>query len=53
MEKIFKRLPSITMDKILKLIGRNKLLFIDDILKFSKDLEEIVSRKSLLVNLNF
>jgi FlaA1/EpsC-like NDP-sugar epimerase len=49
MEKIFKRLPSITMDKILKLIGRNKLLFIDDILKFSKDLEEIVSQSAFLV----
>jgi hypothetical protein len=41
------------MKKILKLIGRDKLLFTDDLLKLSKDLEEIVSRKSLLVNLNF
>ena len=37
------------MKKILKLIGRNKLLFTDDILKFSKDLEEIVSQSTFLV----
>jgi len=37
------------MKKILKLIGRNKLLFTDDIFKFSKDLEEIVSQSTFLV----
>jgi len=37
------------MKKILKLIGRDKLLFTDDILKFSKDLEEIVSQSTFLV----
>jgi FlaA1/EpsC-like NDP-sugar epimerase len=37
------------MKKILKLIGRNKLLFTDDIMKFSKDLEGVVSQSTFLV----
>jgi len=37
------------MKKILKLIGRDKLLFTDDILKFSKDLKEAVSQSTFLV----
>jgi UDP-N-acetylglucosamine 4,6-dehydratase len=37
------------MKKILDLIGRDKPLFTDDIVKFSKDLEKIVSRSSFLV----
>jgi len=37
------------MKKVLKLIGRNKLLFTDDILRFSRDLEEVVSQSTFLV----
>jgi FlaA1/EpsC-like NDP-sugar epimerase len=36
-------------EKILKLIGRNQLLFTNDIMKFSKDLKEIVSHSTFLV----
>ena len=37
------------MKKILKLIGREQLLFTDDIEKFSKDLEKTVSNSTFLV----
>ena len=37
------------MKKILKLIGRERLLFTDDIEKFSKDLEKTVSSSTFLV----
>ena len=37
------------MKKILKLIGRDKLLFANDVNFFSKDLEKIVSRSTFLV----
>ena len=37
------------MKKILNLIGRNKLLFTDDIAKFSKDLDEAVLQSKFLI----
>jgi FlaA1/EpsC-like NDP-sugar epimerase len=37
------------MKKILNLIGRNKLLFTDDIEKFSKDLDEAVLQSNFLI----
>ena len=37
------------MNKILKLIGRKRLLFTDDIKILSKDLEKIVSDSTFLV----
>ena len=37
------------MKKILKLIGRDKLLFTNDVKFFSKDLEKMVSRSTFLV----
>jgi len=37
------------MKDVLNLIGRNQLLFTDDILKFSKNLEEIVLHSTFLV----
>ena len=37
------------MKKILKLIGRDKLLFTNDVKFFSKDLEKIVFRSTFLV----
>ena len=42
-------LSTITMDRILKLIDREKLLFTDDIKRHSKDLEKIVSNSGFLV----
>ena len=37
------------MKKILNLIGRDQLLFINDITRLSKDLEKIVSNSTFLV----
>ena len=37
------------MKKILKLIGRDELLFVNDVKNFSKDLEKMVSRSTFLV----
>ena len=37
------------MQQTLNLIGRNQLLFIDDITRLSKDLDKIVSNSTFLV----